>query len=356
MAGIQFTIGKNKLEKSVMCGVERIGDSGVACTKEAGIHYVMLPLLDSGMEDCPWGRMFFQLVCPNTSVFYLYVCATNNPKGSEWLLDENVSLSEKTKFLASKKCLRFVNKQDVLLYELEGRYLYIMLEMIGESVCVSDMVVQAPGDNFLQTFPEIYREKNSFLHRYLSIFSSLYNDFQDQIDHREQLLDPDKVSKPLLELYLKWFGLDVSGGFISEEIMRTLLKEIAWLMSHKGTKQCIDRLCEIFIEEKPIILERCMMSKYLKRGELEVYNQLYGESPYDVTLLIKSKVPLLERRQLLHLLEQFKPVRCSIAVVFLENAGILDSYNYLDTNAYVFTSTNGDLDEQQLMDGTVIIQ
>lgn len=356
MAGIQFTIGKNRLDKSFMCGMKRIGETSVTCNKEAGIHYMILPLLDSGMEDCPWGRMFFQLDCPNTSIFYLYVCATNNPDGSKVLMDSQIGLSEKTKLFASKKCLRFVNKQDVLLYELEGRYLWIMMEIIGEAVNVSDMIVQAPGDNFLQTFPEIYREKNSFLHRYLSIFSSMYNDFQEKIDHREQLLDPDKISKPLLELYLKWFGLDVSGGFISEEIMRILLKEIAWLMAHKGTKQCINRLCEIFIGEKPIILERCMMNKYLKRAEADVYNHLYGDSPYDVTLLIESKVALLQRRQLLHVMEQFKPVRCSIAVVFLENAGILDSYNYLDMNAYVFTNMDGDLDEQQLMDGTVVIR
>ena len=356
MTGIQFTIGQNRLEKSFFHRMEMGGERKIICSEDDGTHYMILPLLDSGMIDCPWGRMSFDLERPDTSVFYLYVCATNEPVGKEIMMDEEKSLEEKIKFLASRKCLRFVNKQDVLLYEIEGRYLWVMLGAIGENVKISNMVVRAPGDNFMQTLPEVYREKNSFLHRYLSIFSSLYNDFQQTIDRREELLDPDKAPVPLLEMYLKWFGLDVRGGFIDEPIIRTLLKEVAWLMAHKGTKQCIERLCQIFIGEKPIILERSMMSSYLRKAEMEIYNALYGENPYDVTLLIETQVDLVKRRQLLHLIEQFKPVRCSIAVVFLENAGILDSYNYLDKNAYVFSSTVTDLDEEHLMDGTVVLQ
>ena len=56
------------------------------------------------------------------------------------------------------------------------------------------------------------------------------------------------------------------------------------------------------------------------------------------------------------MLQQFKPVRCCVAVIFLENTGVLDSYNYLDQNAYVFSNSVADLDDEQLMDGTVIIQ
>ena len=99
-----------------------------------------------------------------------------------------------------------------------------------------------------------------------------------------------------------------------------------------------------------------MMNRYLTQAQTDIYNSLYGDGPYDVTLLIQSRVELAVRRQLLHLLEQFKPIRCRLAVVFLENTGVLDSYNYLDGNAYVYSSSMADLDDEQLMDGTVIIQ
>lgn len=356
MAGIQFTIGKNRLDRAFLYGIEPDGDNGIKCDNNEGMHYMILPLLDSGVEDCSWGRISYDMDISEDTVCYLYLCASNEPIGKDFMLDDKTGFREKIKFLASNRCLRFINKKDALLYEIEGRYLWVAVEIIGEGVQISNMVIRAPGDNFMGLFPEVYREKNSFFHRYLSIFSSMYQDFQDDIDHMDDLVDPDKMSPELLEMYLRWFGVDVAGGYVSEYVMRALLKDIAWLMSHKGTKQCIDKICELFIGEKPTILERNMMNRYLQQSQTEVYNNLYGSDPYDVTLLIHSKVELTTRRQLLHLLEQFKPVRCKLAVVFLENTGVLDSYNYLDNNAYVYTSSDADLDEEQLMDGTVIIQ
>lgn len=356
MADIQFTISRNRLNKALMQGIEIEGSDGVRCNANEGVHYMILPLLDSGVEDCPWGRIFFHMEMPKDAVCYLYVCAMNEPLGRELLMDPAKGFQEKIKYLAANRCLRFINKKDALLYEIEGRYLWVALEIIGEDVSLSHMVIKAPGDNFMRLFPEVYREKNSFLHRYLSIFSSIYQDFGRDIDHMEDLLEPDKMPVQLLELYLKWFGIDVSGGYISEAVMRQLLKDAAWLMANKGTRRCIDRICELFINEKPIILERNMMNRYLTQAQTDIYNSLYGDGPYDVTLLIQSRVELAVRRQLLHLLEQFKPIRCRLAVVFLENTGVLDSYNYLDGNAYVYSSSMADLDDEQLMDGTVIIQ
>lgn len=356
MAGIRFTINHNRLEKAVYSGMEYSEGKSVRCTKEAGKHYMILPLLDSGVNDCPWGRVSFKVNKSNDTVFYLYLCAANEPIGVELINNKEKSFKEKIEFLAANRCLRFIDKTDVLLYEIEGRYLWVLVEVIGDEFEISDMIVQAPGDNFMNLFPEVYREKNSFFHRYLSIFSSMYNDFQYNIDHAENLLEPDKMPIQLVEMYLKMFGVDVKGGYISEDVMRMLLKDIAWLMSNKGTRKCIERLCELFIGEIPIILERNIMNRYVRKTETEVYNNLYGSNPYDVTLLIKSNVELGKRRQLLHLLEQFKPVRCRLAVVFLENTGVLDGYSYLDHNAYVYNSSDAQLDDAQLMDGTVIIQ
>lgn len=356
MAGIQFTIGKNRLEKTFFYGMEAVGERTVKCSQEEGVHYLILPILDSGVDDCPWGRISFDMELAEDAVCYLYLCASNKPLGREFMQDENTGFQEKIKFLAANRCLRFINKKDALLYEISGRYLWVAMEIIGESAVISNMVIRAPGDNFMGLFPEVYREKNSFLHRYLSIFSSMYQDFQNDIDHMDDLVEPDKMPPQLLEMYLKWFGVDVAGGYISEDVMRTLLKEVAWLMANKGTKRCIHRICELFIGEKPVILERNMMSPYLTQSETEVYNDLYGDGPYDVTMLVISRVELTTRRQLIHLLEQFKPVRCRLAVVFLGSTGVLDDYNYLDNNAYVYSGNVADLDDEKLMDGAVVIQ
>jgi phage tail-like protein len=274
-----------------------------------------------------------------------------------YLQDETVSFRDKKEFMKQAGALRFINKQDVLLYDIKGRYLWIAFEIIGEAQGrISDLKVMSPGDNFMQTFPEVYQNYGDFFHRYISVFSSLYNDFQDKIDHSDALLDLEHAPIELLNQYADWMGLMVQGEFLSEDTLRQLLKEAYTLNKYKGTKRVIERICEIILGEKPVIVEKNILKNYVRRENQDIYDNLYGTSPYDVTLLIPTYVDEKLRAQLLYLLKQFKPIRCRLRVIFLQEAGILDTYSFMDMNAKVFSRNMGTLDEHQLMNGTVVIQ
>lgn len=207
----------------------------------------------------------------------------------------------------------------------------------------------------MELFPEIYREKNSFFHRYLSIYSSIYNDFQEDLDHRADMLDVSRAPKPLLELFLKWLGIDVDGGFLDETFLRMLLQEAPELIRFKGTAKCIRRICRLFLGEEPVIVEKNRMQRYVRSARQEVYASLYGDSPYDVTLLLAGVVDTHKKEQLLHLLEQFKPVRSKLRILFLENRGVLDTHAYLDRNAVVFSGEEGKMDYSTMMDGVIAL-
>lgn len=356
MDKIQYSIRKNRLDKALCCGIEVDEDGKIICSNELETHYMILPIIDSGTEDCNWGRLKFSMHLPQDSVVYLYVAATDSKDGQDLMCDKEVGITQKKQFLSSLTCLRFLNKSDVLLYEITGRYLWVCIEIIGSGVMIENMCIEAGGDNFMPTFPEVYREKNSFFHRYISIFSSVSNDFSHDIEHRDYLLDISTAPKKLIELYIKWIGIDINGGFLDENILRNLLKEAPFLIKYKGTRQCIERICELLLGEKPIITERGLMEKYIKVSEREVYNSLYGDSVYDVTLFLSNTVDEVKREQVLHLLRQFKPVRTKLHIVFLENKGILDEHTYLDQNAFTFMQNDGGLDIAQIMDGTIILQ
>ena len=356
MAGIHYSIRQNRLKEALLVGMEPAeGDSLQSDVSDSG-HYFVLPALDSGVEDCPWGRLRFDLTLPENCVCYLYVAASNNLKDQEMLLDADSGLMEKKRKLQSLRGLRFVNKPDVLLYEIEGRYLRIMVEVIGEGVRVGNIRAEAPGDNFMQTFPEVYREKNSFFHRYLSVYSSIYNDFQEKLDLRKELLPVEAAPPALLQLYAKWLGIDIDGGYLGEEILRKLLREAPELLRRKGTKYCIERICTILLGEKPTIVERSQMQQYVRRSEKAQYDSLYGDSPYDVALMLTCYIDERKKEQLLHLLSQFKPVRSRLHITFLEPTGVLDDHTYLDQNAVIFVQNEGMLDAAQAADGTIILQ
>jgi len=271
-------------------------------------------------------------------------------------MNAQADVMDKKKLLQAMQGLCFINKPDVLLYEITGRYLWIMIELIGEDGVIRNMRVEAPGDNFMQTFPEVYRAKNSFFHRYISIYSSIYNDFQEQLDMRKELLPVESAPIHLLEIYAKWMGIDVNGGYLGEETLRHLLQEAPELLRRKGTGYCIERICMILLGEKPTIVERSRMQRYVRRKEKEQYDNLYGDSPYDVTLMLKHYVEEKKKEQLLHLLSQFKPVRSRLHIVFLEPTGVLDEHSYLDDNAVIFTQNEGVLDVAQSVDGTIVLQ
>lgn len=356
MAGFVFSIRKEQLEKAVYRGMTYRQDGSIACLEEESVHYMILAPLDSGIEDCPWGRLRFSLKLPENSVCYVYALALNEEEKQKYLLDPKISLEEKKKQMRDSRWLRFINKSDVLLYEIEGRYLWIAIEVLGDGAELSGLEVYVPGDNFMNVFPEIYREKNSFFHRYMSIFSSIHNDFQEKLDRKEDMLDVEKAPKRLLEIFLKWMGIDVDGGFLEEEDLRTLLRESGELIKYKGTRKSIERICELLIGEKPIILERGLMQKYVRNSEQEIYDTLYGNSPYDVTLVMSNVVEEHKREQLLHLLRQFKPIRCRLHILFLKQRGVLDEHTYLDWNAVTFAQEEGNLDASTLLDGAIILQ
>lgn len=356
MAGIHYSIKQNRLKKAFLQGMTLSEDYHLYSDEASASHYFVLPALDSGVEDCPWGRLRFELTLPENCICYLYTAASNEKKGEEVLFQTEIEILDKKRKLQELRGLVFINKPDVLLYEISGRYLWIMVEVIGAGVSIGDIRVEAPGDNFMQTFPEVYRSKNSFFHRYLSIYSSIYNDFQEKLDARKELLPIEAAPLPLLELYAKWLGIDVNGGYLGEETLRALLKEAPELLRRKGTRYCIERICEILLGEIPTIVERGLLQRYVRRNEKAQYDNLYGESPYDVTLMLKNYVEEKRKDQLLHLLSQFKPIRSRLHVVFLEPAGVLDEHSYLDQNAVIFTQSEGVLDQAQIADGTIILQ
>lgn len=363
--GMQYSIKNNRLKRAMCQGVRIEGDT-VMVNPEELQHLLILDALDSATEDCPWGRLCFDGVFDSDTVYYIYVFAQNEKRFihdgeiqeiDAFMKNPDVDFAVKKEFMRLAGVQRFINKQDMLLYDIKGRYLWIVVEVLGEGVgTLSGMRVQSPGDNFMQAFPEVYQNYGDFFHRYISIFSTIYNEFQEQIDRRYQLLDLEQAPPELLNQYAEWLGLIVQGEFLSEDALRMLIKEAYLLNKYKGTRRAIERICEIILGETPIIVEKNSLSGYTRSEDDEVVNRLYGSSVHDVTLLVTGYVDEKKRAQLLYLLKQFKPIRTRLRIVLLQQMGILDGYSYMDMNASTYEQQIGTLDEHQLMDSMIILE
>lgn len=361
----RYTIRKNRFRRSFLSGLEAEGEDGLRCDAGTYRRTFLGSPVDGITEGAGWGRLHLDWELAEDMVVTVYAAATD--LHDVWLGEEQVPLREifysteippeqKRRLMESFGAKKAVNQNDILLYELEGRYLYLLIDVQGYGKGrLFNIWADNQGDLFMDTFPEVYREHGSFFHRYLSVFSSLYMDFQENIDRVVELLDIDTAPAELLPTFGRWLGLDVSGDFLKEDRLRQLIREAYQLNRIKGTKAALQRVSEIILGEKVIILEKNVMREDTQTEDQKLYEDLYGEGTYDVTMLISTYVPERQKSKLLFLLNQFKPVRSRLKIRFLDAKGNLDEHAYMDMNAYVSEAEHGVLDERQGMDGSILL-
>ncbi len=361
----KYSIRQNRFRRSFLSGLQIEGEDTLRFDASSYRRLFLSSAIDGAEEEARWGRLHLDIEAEKDVVVTVYAMALDIR--SVWLgetyvpmerilFSTEVTPEQKRQFFESHHGKKAVNQQDILLYDLTGRYLYLLVDIqgLGEGK-LSHIWVDNQGDLFMDTFPEVYQEYNSFFHRYMSVFSSMYMDFQDKIDHVADLLDVDTAPPELLPIFCGWMGLDVSGDFLSEERLRLLVKEAYQLNRKKGTRASLERVAEIILGEKVILLEKNVLREGTQAQSQQLYEKLYGEGTYDVTMLVSTYVPEHQKSQLLFLLDQFKPVRSRLRVRFLEAKGELDDHTYMDTNAYVAEAEEGTLDARQGLDGTFLL-
>ena len=357
MARTVYSIKKNRLRRSFGEGFMMDGAGNLYLDENSPTHRLYLTAIDSAEDDSEWGRLSFKKKISEEQVLYVYAFATNERElkmGEEmvnverFLISDGIQDSAKKLLFNHSEARRFVDKNDVLLYDLKGRYLYICIEVLGLGEgMIYNIRAERGSDEFLEAFPEIYRENNDFFRRYMTVFNSMYNDFETAVSRLPELLDFDKCPNELLPTYAAWLGIDVQGDFMKPESLRQLVKEAYVLNRMKGTKECLKRLLTIVLDETPIILESNQMKEY---AESE------GEGVFDVTVLVKKQFSENERFQLMYLLDQFMPVRCRLKIETLKDNSILDNRVYLDMNAQVQYLEDAKLDEYMSLDGQLVLE
>ena len=349
-----------------MTGLTLTDDERIVSAPGTLYHALFLKGLDGAEKGAEWGRLSFTCSCAEDVVYAVFVAATDltwlrrgKYEGSvdDFFLSEDIDVPVKLQLLKELGAKRFVASDDMLLYELTGQYLYVAIDVAGEGKAeFSGMAVDSAGDNFMATFPEIYRERNSFFHRYMSVFSSIYGDFQRKIDDLPSLLDLDTCPPELLITYGEWMGIDLSGGFLPEDMLRELVKNAYQLNKIKGTKAAFEKVLDIMLGEKAIVLEHNEIQAFMKKEDAKIPSLLEGGSVYDITILIESRLTEELRHQLLYVLNQFKPARTRINLSQLDDTLTTDSNTYLDVNARLPEEREAVLDSDSALDGVIVLQ
>ncbi|MCR5467350.1 MAG: hypothetical protein K6F37_00175 [Lachnospiraceae bacterium] len=365
MPEIVFTIKKNRIKRSCLVGFHESDDCLVSADPEASPGGIFLDVLDSGEKGMQWGRFVMDLDAAEERAWYIYAYATDDPvitDGERYLdigeyLKSDASIFEKEDFLKRLGAKRFAQKNDILIYGCRGRYLFLAIIVKEEGrFDIHGMRLDQEGDIFLNIFPEIYRQRDSFFHRFISIFAEIYHDRQAEIDALPELLDMDKCPQELIIEYARWLGVELIPDSFPEETMREIVKEAWQLNRMKGSRWALERCVEIVLGEKPLILEQNTIVSYENKENEEKISALRPEDRYGVTVLIKNHADEEKKTFLFQLLNQFRPIRSRVKIVELNNESLLDGNSYLDVNAMVFKLKEATLDAGQIDGGLILYE
>ena len=361
----RYSIKQNRFNRSLLYGLEVKGVNTLTCCGDIFHRFFVCDRIDGIETGALWGRAHMEWKLDNDMLVIIHIAATDEETVEieerqinikDYFSNSDISLGEKLHLMEILEAKRVLNQKDTLLYELKGRYLYLMVEVcgLGEGH-LTNLFVDNQRDVLSEVDPEIRQMYGSVYHRYMSVFSASYMDFQEKIKQVSNVLDIDTAPLNFLPVFAGWMGLEMGTEFFTEEVLRKLVKEAYKLNRIKGTKESILRICEIILGEKVIVIDPNSLQENML-GEEDVFGErITGEGKYDVTILIKSYLSEIQKSQLMYILNQFKPVRCRINLKYLEQTGNFDGHMYMDMNAAISDQQALLLDDSAMLDENMVI-
>lgn len=360
-----FRITENRLKKAAKKDFLMNEEGFLETDAKIDSAAFVLTKLDSGEKNNEWGRLVLDVDFPEDTSFVVQVLALDvdcflrkgvETKYDDFILDEDEPFIKKMQLLELSKAKEFKNKKDILLTGIRGRFLWLSIKIEGNAKCIfRGAKIYNPGDLFLKLFPEIYQTDDDFFKRYLSIFSSVYADFDRKIESLTDFVDIDTAPVEVLPILAKWLGIEVDGDFLGEEKMRKLLKNAYYLSRLKGTRKAVVEIAKLILDEEPLIIEQSKIGQIGKENK-KVYEELYSSNPFSFTVLVHQKSNEKLYAQLKFLIDQFKPARSETKIVFLGDAGNLDTYCYLGINAKLSDFTTAKLDEGMVLGQNITLE
>ena len=319
---------------------------------------------DSLENGTVWHRFQADIEYPHTAKYKIKFYASDTPdiyipmpgkKGptkvdiNEYMKDPEIDINRKIDtfdYIDAKIC---ENSNDVLLYDLQGRYLWVCIELIDyeeDPIKIKSVKIEFPQVSFLSYLPEVYslgQDRSSFFARFLGIFQSLYVDLEDDMDYTASKFDTETTTKDFLGWIADWLSVE-NASVWGEEKLRKLIKKCVKIYKMKGTKRAVARVVEEYTGVEPIIVEQFdVKSNMYYDKQKEVVENLFGDNGYVFTVMlpesqVKDDASYVE---LLRIINSVKPVDSRCNLVVLGDRIYLDHHCYMGMNSFV--SRNEDL-------------
>lgn len=334
----RLALRRGKMHRMTLSEDDRLTGFG------GGMFCYLAPVFDSSDYEGTWHRLRLEGTFSNCK--YEVVAAATDVDLEAVLTDDSVSFSDKSELLKDQSYVRKVNTDDMLLHNLQGRYLWVLINVMGSkldsSFRIEGFSVEFPQSSFVEYLPEIYQdERNSFFERYMAVLQSLYEDLEKEVDDVPQYLDYETAPDNHLRLFAEWTGRWNKGGKWKPEQLRYLIRNLSMIQSGRGTWNVMKEMVYLMTGQEAFVIEHFNWKDWADHESefVQEYYQKYGndEDTFVVVLDSSEKEAGMSERTLERMLEDYTPLGMNCKVLYLKKKSFADSQSYLDQNKVLST-------------------
>lgn len=347
-----------------------IRENGVVPIKASGKKGIFISrLLDTKLTGTDWHRLCLKGKENEQSSFRLSIYAGDyrafNYLGretdlEEFILRKDIEIDKKISVFSPWLKKQVVGEDDILLHDVQGRYLFFMLEVYWQHNMekLYDIQIFFPRKTWLDYLPEIYsrEDTNGFLERYLGVFQTIYEDLNSQIKNSAMMFDADSAEGD----YLLWLAEWIAAPDIHiwpEDQARKFLRRGLSIYKKRGTKQGMIDMITLYTGEAPYIIENHHVAAFRKdKGKYERMQGLYGNNATKFTVLLREEVvdSRWKKKIVLRLIDSMKPAHMEVNLIFMKPYIFLDQYSYMGVNSVLGRYTGLTLDGHSALSMTVL--
>ena len=339
----RLALRRGKMHRMTLSEDDRLTGEG------GGTFCYLAPMFDSTDYEGTWHRLRLEGTFSNCK--YEVIAAATDVNLEETITDEALDFSDKLELLKDYSYVRKVNTDDMLLHNLQGRYLWVFIKVTGSKIDsffkIEGFSVEFPHGSFVEYLPEIYQdERNSFFERYMAVLQSLYEDLEQEVDFVPRYLDYETAPDVNLKLFAEWTGRWNENGQWAPEQLRYLIRNLQSIQSGRGTWTVMEQMIYLMTGQKASVIEHFRWKDWADKDSvhLKEYYKKYknDEDTFVVVIDATEKEVSMSERMLEKMLEDYTPLGMNCKVLYLKKKSLMDSQAYLEENSYL-TSADQEL-------------
>lgn len=245
----------------------------------------------------------------------------------------------------------YFNPIDINLYKYRGRYLKLIMEYSEQNLWFNYMRIYYLVHSFIRYLPDVYQTAeyysnnsnkdninepfniySTFFFRFMAVFQNIYLDMDESISKIPEIMDLIKTSRENLNTIANWLNAE-EFYYFPETKKREFLIKCMDLYKKLGTRYALMKALNLLTNQVVGVIEGFMT---INRLQFKEVRKIFKYPKFQfVVLLAKSDIDETQKKQILSIVNYFKPAHTKARIIYLQEVLCLNHSTYLDVNSRI---------------------